>query len=376
MSIPQSFLDQLRERTTMSALVGKTVKLAKAGREFKGCCPFHNEKTPSFTVNDEKGFAHCFGCGWHGDVFKWMADQAGMPFPDAVRDLAGAAGMEVPAPDPASAERTRKVETVRGALETAQEVFVDQLGQAGAVMEYLSGRGVDPADIDVFGIGYARGGDGSLKGHGIGAKLARAAGLLAEREDRSLREVFHDRITIPIHDAGGRLVGFGGRVWPGRRGDTPKFVNSPESPVFDKGRTLFNLHRAASAARPQAENRLIIVEGYFDVISLARAGIKSAVAPMGTALTEAQLVRAWRVHHRPILLLDGDEAGAKAAVRACKVALPAASPGHELAVALLPEGQDPDDLVQSGGADAIEAVLEQAVPMHEFVFDAAVRGAA
>jgi DNA primase len=372
MALPESFFDEIRARVSMSSLVGRSVKLTKAGREFKACCPFHGEKTPSFTVNDEKGFGHCFGCGWHGDVFRWLTDQAGLPFMDAVRELAGAAGLEVPAPSPAAAEKAARLDTVREALDVAQGVYAAQLEQAGAVMEYLSSRGIGPAEIAAFGIGYARGLDGSLRGKGIGERLGFAAGLLARREDGTVREQFWDRITVPIHDARGRLIGFGGRVWPGRRSDTPKFVNSPDSDLFDKGRTLFNLHRAAPASRPQAANRLLVVEGYFDVVSLWAAGIAEAVAPMGTALTEAQLERCWRLHHRPVLLFDGDGAGRKAAVRACMTALPALGPGHELAVALLPGGKDPDDLVREAGAAGVEAVLQDAVSLHTFLFDAVV----
>lgn len=378
MALSQQFLDEIRARTTLSALIGGMVKLTRAGREFKGCCPFHQEKSASFTINDEKGFYHCFGCGAHGDAMRWLQDARGMDFLDAVRDLAGAAGLDMPAPSAAEAEQASKVETVRGALDVAQALFARQLGEAGAVIEYLAARGVTPDDIDAFGLGYARSGSGSLKGCGIGAKLLGSAGLLAERDDGSLREMFHDRVTIPIHDHRGRLIGFGGRVWPGRKSDTPKFVNSPDSPIFDKGRTLFNLHRAAPAARPQAENRMVVVEGYMDVVSLARVGIHAAVAPMGTALTEHQLVRAWRVHRRPVLLFDGDDAGRKAALRACKAALPGLGPGRSLAVALLPAGSDPDDLARGSsdsgaGAAAIEIALAEARGAHAVLFDA-VRG--
>lgn len=375
MALSQGFLDELRARTVLSSLIGRTVKLDKAGREYKGCCPFHQEKSPSFTVNDEKGFYHCFGCGAHGDAMRWLQDHAGTQFMDAVRELAAPAGLELPAPDPVAAERQQRVETVREALETAQTVFASQLEQAGAVMEYLAERGFAPADIASFGIGYARGGTGSLKGLGIGRGTALAAGLIARREDGSLREMFHDRITIPIHDGRGQLIGFGARVWPGRHGDMPKFINSPDSAAFDKGRVLFNLHRAAPAARPQAENRLIIVEGYMDVIALARIGVAGAVAPMGTALTPAQLTRAWRLHHRPVLMFDGDAAGRKAALRACVTAMPAIGPGRELAVAMLPEDADPDDLTRAdGGEEALRDVLGRAVGLDEFLFDAAMRG--
>lgn len=387
MALSPAFLDELRARTLLSGLIARTLPLTKAGREFKACCPFHNEKSPSFTVNDAKGFAHCFGCGWHGDAIRWLVDHDGAGFLDAVRELAAAASLEVPAPSSEQTERQQareaQAETVRDALDLAQARYAAQLEQAGAVMEYLAGRGIGPAAIAAFGIGYARGGDGSLRGLGIGEKLGVASGLLAKREDGSLREMFHDRVTIPIHDARGRLVGFGARVWPGRRGDTPKFLNSPDGPLFDKGRTLFNLHRAgpvarpAGPSRPEGENRLIVVEGYFDAIALAGAGIAASVAPMGTALTESQLQRAWRLHHRPVLLFDGDRAGRKAAVRACRLALPWVGPGHELAVALLPEGQDPDDLLLAdapAGKATIEKAIAAASPLHEFLFDAALRG--
>lgn len=387
MAIPTAFLDELRARTLLSGLIGRSVPLTKAGREFKACCPFHNEKSPSFTVNDDKGFYHCFGCGAHGDAIRWLVDHEGSGFLDAVRALAEAASLEVPAPSPEQAERQASREaqaaTVRDALEVAQRIFAAQLEQAGAVMEYLAGRAIGPAEVASFGLGYARAAGGSLKGSGVGEKLGLAAGLLARREDGSLREMFIDRVTVPIHDSRGRLSGFGARVWPGRRGETPKFLNSPDGPLFDKGRTLFNLHRAAplarpaTPARPEAEGRLLVVEGYFDVIALARAGIHAAVAPMGTALTEMQLQRAWRLHHRPVLLFDGDSAGRKAAVRAAKLALAWVGPGHELAVALLPEGKDPDDLLRvdvDAGRTTIEAAIAAAAPLHEFLFDSALRG--
>lgn len=375
MALPTAFLDQLRDRTPMSALVGRSVKLVKAGREHKGCCPFHGEKTPSFTVNDEKQFAHCFGCGWHGDAFRWLTDHDGLTFIEAVRQLAESAGIEMPERSPEAAERARRSATVREALDAAQAVFAAQLPPAGAVMEYLAARGIGQREIARFGLGYARAGEGSLRGRGIGQALLAAAGLVAQREDGSWREMFHDRITIPIHDARGRLCGFGGRVWPGRRGDTPKFVNSPDGPLFDKGRTLFNLHRAAMAARPQAENRLLVVEGYFDVVALDRIGFAASVAPMGTALTAPQLEQAWRVHNRPVLLFDGDSAGRRAALRACEMALPLTGPGRALAVALLPDGQDPDDMARApDGAQALSRLIEDAQPMHDFLFRAAVEG--
>lgn len=372
MALPAAFLDEIRARTPISALIGRAIKVEKVGREFKACCPFHSEKSASFTINDDKGFYHCFGCGAHGDVFRWMEAHEGLSFIDAVRELAQAAGLAMPERSADAARAQAEAETVREVLEIAQRVYVDQLQQTGAVMEYLASRDIGPAEIEAFGIGYARGQDGSLRGRGIGQVLGMRAGLLMQRED-GVRELFHDRVTIPIHNARGRLIGFGGRVWPGRKSDTPKFVNSPDGPLFDKGRTLFNLHRAAPASRPSAANRLIVVEGYFDVVSMTRAGFAETVAPMGTALTEAQIERCWRLHHRPIMLFDGDAAGRKAAVRACRTALPAVGPGREIAVALLPDGLDPDDMLRrdaSGmGARAIEARLIEARSAHAFLFD-------
>lgn len=371
MALPQAFLDELRDRVRLSELIGRSVQLIKRGREFEACCPFHQEKSPSFTVSDEKGFAHCFGCGWHGDAFRWLADQAGMAFLDAVHHVAGIAGMEVPATAPAEAERAARAGTLREALDMAQAIYARQLPETGAVMEYLAARGIGPDAIERFGLGYARGGSGSLKGV-VGRRLGVDAGLLTERDDGTLREVAFDRITVPIHDARGNLAGFGARVWPGRSSDKPKFVNSPDSALFDKGRTLFNLHRASPAARPQAENRLLVVEGYFDAIALDQAGFRAVVAPMGTALTEAQLTRCWRLHTRPVMLFDGDGAGRKAAVRACLTALPLIGPGRSLVVALLPDGMDPDDCARApGGVALIEAAIAEARGLSDVLFDAA-----
>jgi len=378
MALPTAFLDQVRDATVLSALIGRSIKVERAGREFKACCPFHNEKTPSFTINDDKGFYHCFGCGAHGDAFRWLTDHQGLPFMEAVRELAEAASLGMPAPSPEAAQRAAAIATVREALDLAQGVYARQLVEAGAVMQYLAQREIGPAEIEAFGLGYARGQDGSLKGRGIGLATGVAAGLIARREDGSVREQFYDRVTIPIHDARGQLIGFGGRVWPGRKSDTPKFINSPDGPAFDKGRTLFNHHRAAPAARAGASNRLIVVEGYFDVVAMARVGFAECVAPMGTALTPMQLEKCWRLHHRPVLLMDGDRAGQAAALRACQTALPALGPGRELAVAFLPDGKDPDDLLRldaSGtGKRMIAGAIEDALSAHSFLFDAAAAG--
>jgi DNA primase len=373
MALSPAFLDEIRARTSLSGLIGASITVTKMGREWKACCPFHNEKSPSFTINDDKGFYHCFGCGAHGDVFSWLTQQAGLPFIDAVKELADKAGMVMPAPSAEAQARERSADTVREALTIAQGIYAHQLTQAGTVVEYLARREIGMIEIATFELGYARGRDGSLRGRGISQALGLQAGLLTRRDDGQVRELFYDRITVPIHDHRGRLIGFGARVWPGRASDTPKFVNSPDGPLFDKGRTLFNLHRAAPASRPQAENRLVVVEGYFDVVAMTRAGFAACVAPMGTALTEHQLERCWRLHHRPIVLFDGDAAGQRAALRACRTALPHLGPGRELAVALLPDGHDPDDLLRmdAGGMGRREIAgrINEARACHAFVFD-------
>lgn len=358
------FLDSIRGRVTLSGVISADVKLTKAGREFKACCPFHGEKTPSFTVNDDKQFGHCFGCGWHGDHFSWLTQFRQMTFIDAVKELAARAGVDMPARSPAQIERAARAATTREVMDAVQAVFADQLKQAGAVMEYLAARQIDQRQIDRFGLGYARGGDGSLKGRGFSQAHLAEAGLIVRRDDGSIREQFHDRITVPIRDARGRLCGWGARVWPGRRGDMPKFVNSPQSPMFDKGRLLFAL------ASPSGDTAapLMITEGYFDVMALDRLGLR-AVAPMGTALTEAQLQRAWHLHHCPVLMFDGDAAGLRATRRAVKLALPMVAPGRALKVALLPVGTDPDTISREpGGAARLHGLIDDAMPLADFQY--------
>jgi DNA primase len=383
-ALSPQFLDELRDRTTLSALISGAVKLEKAGREFKGCCPFHQEKTPSFTVNDEKGFYHCFGCGAHGDAIRWLTDARGLPFIDAVKELAAAAGMEVPAPSPEAQARAARVEGVRPALEAAQALFSRELEAAGAAREYLAARGIDDATIARFGLGWAPARRGYVRQLGVDFQTALDAGIIWQGDDR-WGEVFRARITFPVHDARGRLIGFSGRALQPSE-SVPKYKNSPDSQIFDKGATLFNLHRAGPAAR--TAKRLIVVEGQMDVIALDRVGIAEVVAPMGTALTVGaadalggQLERLWRLADRPILAFDGDAAGRRAAVRACAAALPHVGPGRTLAVALFPPGKDPDDVArafepaiagtpQEQGSRAVEAVLCEAVPIARLLFDA------
>lgn len=360
-------MDELRARTSLSALIGQTVKMTRAGREWKACCPFHHEKSPSFYVNDDKGFYHCFGCSAHGDVIRWMTDARGLAFVDAVKELADHAGMALPAPDPHYSEREARASKQHDVMAAAAEYFTAHLhGDAGAeARAYLTRRGIKPATVDAFGMGFA-----PDKRDGIKTALARfgdaeliEAGLLISVEEKTPYDRFRGRLMIPIRDPRGRVIAFGGRIIGAGE---PKYLNSPDTPLFDKGRTLYNLDKAAPVARKS--DRLIVVEGYLDVIALAQAGIGEAVAPLGTALTEAQLERLWRVVDVPMLCFDGDSAGQKAAVRGVERALPLLAPGRSLSIAMLPQGQDPDDLVKSGGPAAFERVLGEAQPLVDLLW--------
>ena len=364
MTLTPQWLDELRARTTLSALIGRSIKVTKAGREYKACCPFHNEKTPSFTINDEKGFYHCFGCGAHGDAIRWMTDQRGLSFMDAVKELADAAGMQVPAADPKAAAKAERANTLYDVMKAAQDWFVAQFqGLEGAeARTYCERRGLKPETIKTFGIGFAPDSRGKLKEaikHFGDDKLVEA-GLLISVEDKEPYDRFRGRLMIPIRDPRGRVIAFGGRILGAGE---PKYLNSPDTPLFDKGRTLYNLDKASAASR--ASGRVIVVEGYMDAIALAQAGFGEAVAPLGTALTEQQITMLWRMVPKPLLCFDGDAAGQKAAFRAAQRALGGLKPGHSLEFVTLPEGQDPDDLVRSAGPRAFAELLEASEPLVE-----------
>ena len=360
MALSPQWLDQLRSRITLSAVIGRNVRLQKAGREFKACCPFHDEKSPSFTVNDAKGFYHCFGCGAHGDAIRWLTDHQGMGFMDAVKELAAEAGMDVPAPDPRVARQTEKRASLHDVTAAAQDWFVDNLRSAdgAAARSYLERRGITDATIREFGFGFAPDSRQALQ-----RALSRfeepmlvESGMRIAVEDKEPYDRFRGRLMLPIQDARGRVIAFGGRILDAD-GNGPKYLNSPDTPLFDKGRTLYNLHRAAPAARKSG--RIVVVEGYMDVVALAQAGIAEAVAPLGTALTEHQLELLWRQVERPILCFDGDAAGQRAAMRAIERALPLLRPAHSLGIVQLPAGVDPDDLIREQGAVAIERLLSE-----------------
>ncbi|WP_411339357.1 DNA primase [Sphingopyxis sp. J-6] len=364
MTLTPQWLDELRSRITLSTLIGRTVKVTRAGREYKACCPFHNEKTPSFTINDEKGFYHCFGCSAHGDAIRWMTDQRGLSFMDAVKELAAEAGMEVPAADPRAAKKAEEQASLRDVTQAAADWFTQQLGSSNGApaREYLAKRGISDATRKAFGFGLAPDSRSALKEalKKFPTAMLVEAGMLIAVDDKEPYDRFRGRLMIPIRDARGRVIAFGGRIL----GDgEPKYLNSPDTPLFDKGRTLYNLDKASPASRQT--NRIVVVEGYMDVIALAEAGIADAVAPLGTALTENQLGMIWRMVPVPVLCFDGDSAGQKAAMRAAMRALPLLRPGFSLAFATLPAGQDPDDLVRARGAAGFAEILEDAQPLVE-----------
>ncbi|MDT0507842.1 DNA primase [Novosphingobium sp. MMS21-SN21R] len=371
MSLTPQWMDELRTRISLSGVIGRSVRVTKAGREFKACCPFHNEKTPSFTINDEKGFYHCFGCGAHGDVIRWMTDHQGLPFMEAVKELALQAGMDVPAPDPRAAKVAEQQKSLHDVMAAAQAFFVNCLGEdrGAEARRYLASRGFPANVVREFGFGFAPDSRTALK-EALSAfpdAMLIEAGLRIVVDGKEPYDRFRGRLMLPILDPRGRVIAFGGRILSAEKTDAPKYLNSPDTPLFDKGRTVYNLHRAAPASR--ANNRVVVVEGYMDVVALAAAGIGEAVAPLGTALTEHQIERLWRLVETPTLCFDGDAAGQRAAMRAITRALPMLRPGHSLRITTLPKGIDPDDLIKRDGPQAMEALLDGAQSMVDVLWE-------
>ena len=363
MRFTPQFLDDLRARLPVSEVVGRRVKLKRAGREWKGLSPFQQEKSPSFTVNDQKGFYHDFSSGKHGDIISFLMETEGVGFTEAVERLAAMAGLALPAATPDAARHEQRRKTLYDVMELAAKFFADTLASRNGAKArgYLADRAISPAVQLQFRIGYAPGERFALKeylgGHGIPVEDMVEAGLLVSGDDIPVPwDRFRDRVMFPITDLRGRVIAFGGRAL---EKDVPaKYMNSPETPLFHKGDNLYNLAAARLATHNGAA--LVVVEGYVDVIAMVGAGFPASVAPLGTALTENQLVLLWKMADEPILCFDGDKAGQKAAWRAAELALPLLAPGKSLRFALLPEGQDPDDLARSGGRGAIEEVIGQA----------------
>jgi DNA primase len=371
MRFPPQFLDELRARLPVSDVVGRRVKLKKSGREWKGLSPFNKERTPSFFVNDQKGFYHDFSSGKHGDIFGFVMDTEGVTFPEAVERLAALAGLAVPKMTEEAEAQEHRRRTLHDVVELAAKFFEATLAsRAGAKARgYLADRALDPATQLKFRIGYAPPDRFALKEHlgalGVSNEDMIEAGLLIAGDDIPLPyDRFRDRVMFPISDLAGRVIAFGGRAL---EKDVPaKYLNSPETPLFHKGATLYNGQVARQAAHQGAQ--VIAVEGYVDVIAMVTAGFSATVAPLGTALTEDQLALLWKMSDEPILCFDGDEAGQRAAFRAVDLALPRLKPGKSLLFAGLPDGQDPDDLVRSGGKGAVADVLAGARPLAEMLW--------
>ncbi|MDB5395372.1 MAG: primase [Rhodospirillales bacterium] len=377
MTIPPAFLDELRARVPLSDIVGRRIALQRAGREYKAPCPFHAEKTPSFYINDQKSFFHCFGCGAHGDALGFLMRHDGLAFPEAVEQLAGLAGMEMPKSEPAEAQKYDRLKRLADALEAACKYFEAQLrAPAGRnALTYLIRRGLDDQTIAEFRLGYAPPASDALRaalvGQGHDEAVLEEVGLIRRPDDgRSPYGFFRNRAIFPVADKRGRIIAFGGRIL---EGEGPKYVNSPEHALFHKGAVLYGLARARTAIAKGEPP--VVVEGYMDVIALQAAGIGGAVAPLGTALAEGQLAELWKAQdpkiqrdYPPILCFDGDGAGRRAAVRAVERILPVLGPARSVSVAFLPQGEDPDSLVRNGGAAAVRQILDDALPLIDAIW--------
>lgn len=371
MKFPPSVLEEIKARLPVSAVVGKRVRLAKAGREWKGLSPFNAEKTPSFFVNDQKGSFFDFSSGKNGDIFKFVMETEGLSFPEAVEKLASEAGVTLPKVSFEAQAQEERRKGLHEVVELAARFFEAELlsERGGLARRYLSGRGLEGEARQLFRMGYAPPDRFALRDHlagkGVGADAMMETGLLVHGEEIAVPyDRFRDRIMFPIHDARGRVIAFGGRAMSA---DVPaKYLNSPETPLFHKGALLFNHHNARKAAHDTGQ--VIVVEGYVDVIAMTLAGFPQVVAPLGTALTEDQLGLLWRMAGEPVICLDGDKAGRKAAGRAIDLALPLLEPGRSLSFALLPEGQDPDDLARSGGKPAVAEVIGSAKPLVDMLW--------
>jgi len=371
MRFPPSFLEEIKARLPVSDVVRRRVKLTKAGREWKGLSPFNSEKTPSFTVNDQKGFYHCFSSSNHGNIFDFVMATEGLSFPEAVERLASDAGLPMPVMTRESEEQEQKRAGLHELIEAAclffEKQLLERIGQKARA--YLDTRGLTRDTQKQFRIGYSPAEKYALRDHlagkGFTVEAMAEAGLLVHGEDIQVPyDKFRDRLMFPICDRSGRVIAFGGRTL--EKDGQPKYMNSPETPLFHKGSILYNHHQARKAAHDSG--RVIVVEGYVDVISMAQAGIGFCVAPLGTALTPDQCQLLWKMTEEPILCFDGDKAGRKAAFRAFDTALPFIGEGRSLRFALLPEGQDPDDLARSGGKSAVEAAIGDGLPLVDMMW--------
>ncbi len=373
MALPPHFLDEIRDRVSVSSIVGRKLKLERKGREFLALCPFHNDSTPSLSIVDDKGFYHCFACGAHGDVFTFLMESEGLKFMEAVEQLASVAGLEVPQASPEEQQRAERRRSLQDIVDLACRWYERQLrtsaGEAG--LRYLRERGLSEETIAQFRLGWApddrKALQRAMKAEGVETDALVEAGLVKRYEDGERAgetvDYMRGRVLFPISDRRGRVIAFGGRVL----GDgQPKYLNSPDSVLFHKGRVLYGVAQAREAAHKTG--RILVAEGYMDVIALSQAGFP-AVAPLGTALTEDQIDVLWRMVPEPTLCFDGDAAGQRAARRAADRALPLLKPGHSLRFVTLPAGQDPDDVIKQDGPRAVEKLMTAAVGLADFLWD-------
>jgi DNA primase len=370
MRFPPSFLEEIKARLPVSEVVRGHVKLTRAGREWKGLSPFNTEKTPSFFVNDQKMAWFDHSAGKNGNIFDFVMETEGLSFPEAVKRLAQEAGLALPRVSPEADSEEQARANLHEVLALAASYFSARLSssQGEKARAYLAARGLDAGLHAQFGLGYALSEKYALRDHlaakGIPVQAMIEAGLLIHGEDIAVAyDRFRDRIMFPIHDPAGQVIAFGGRTLA--KDVQPKYLNSPETALFHKGAILYNHHRARKAAHDGAQ--LIVVEGYVDVIAMTSAGFPASVAPLGTALTADQCELLWKMSEEPTLCFDGDRAGRKAAYRAIDMALRLIGPGRSLSFALLPDGEDPDDLVRGSGRDAVFRLISQALPLADLI---------
>ena len=374
MSIPQSFLQELLSRVDVVDVVGRYVQLKKSGANFMGLCPFHGEKSPSFSVSPSKQFYHCFGCGKNGNAISFLMDHAGMGFVEAVNDLAGQIGMVVPQEDISPQERERqaaakvKQATLNDVLERAGEAYRSQLKASAHAVQYLKNRGVSGAISSKYGLGYAPAGWRNLASvfPEYDDPQLEESGLVISGEDGKRYDRFRDRIMFPIRDVKGLCIGFGGRVLGDEK---PKYLNSPETPLFHKGRELYGLFEARDALRSMGY--ALVTEGYMDVVALAQLGFPNAVATLGTACTPDHVHKLFRFTDSIVFSFDGDKAGRNAARKALEAALPYASDTRSIKFLFLPAEHDPDSFIREHGSDAFARHVSNALPLNQFLMEAA-----
>lgn len=390
-SFPKRFLDDIRDRLRLSEVIGARIPLKKAGREYKACCPFHNEDTPSFTINDDKGFYHCFGCGAHGDVIGFVMRYNNLSFPETVEELAREAGLEVPQLTPQEIERQQQARDLYDVMETAVGWFQQRFWapEGKVARDYMLARGFTIAQLEAFRIGFAPASwddfPKAMQVENIQKNDLMTLGLVKETAGRGVYAFFRGRVIFPVLDRKQRPVAIGGRHLDAAfttgqlDGDftPPKYLNSPDNPLFHKGQLLYNMGQARAACDEKTPP--IVVEGYTDVMALVQAGIETAVAPLGTALTEEQIVLLWRMQPEdavaPVLCFDGDKAGQKAAYRAVDRALPLLQAGRGLGFLFLPNNHDPDSFLKAHGVAAFQALLQSAaVSLDELLWQREISG--